>query len=269
MSIPAQLSVFLSVILSLFVIVSLYVCVTDLGFGQVFTKACFCVHPFSPTTSLGQKGTWARTGLDKNRPRQKQVVTTGLVWWQVCRSLWVTFSRSQPPSTTPLKKVHFLLASVESMRSGAIPLEKNDALPVSCVKPSAQPRWDESIICFGLWTHFEGSRPEWCISTLYRGFPTRMVYLEHDVVEIHHSGWKPLISCLRYTILVGKPQFICVLFQEEWVKECEQERVSVNVCVCVSVRVWVSRQKERGLDRFGQRQFCMFEKKGHCFPWHY
>ena len=27
--------------------------------------------------------------------------------------------------------------------------------------------------------YIEGSRPEWCISTIYRGFPTRMVYLDY------------------------------------------------------------------------------------------
>ena len=50
-----------------------------------------------------------------------------------------------------------------------------------------------------------------------RGFGTRMVYLYYILrvsdqnsvcllcimLEIHHSGWEPSISCLRYTILVG------------------------------------------------------------------
>ena len=45
------------------------------------------------------------------------------------------------------------------------------------------------ILCIG------GFQPEWSISTMIRGFPTRMVYLYY-------------ISCLRYTILVGNPQYI-------------------------------------------------------------
>ena len=44
--------------------------------------------------------------------------------------------------------------------------------------------------------HIEGFRPEWCISTIYRGFPIRMMYLHYT-------------SCSRYTILVGNPQYYC------------------------------------------------------------
>ena len=58
-----------------------------------------------------------------------------------------------------------------------------------------------------------------CVSLTHRGFLTKMVYLHYIsrvsdqkgvsllyiMLEIHHSGWKPSISCLRYTILVGNP----------------------------------------------------------------
>ena len=56
--------------------------------------------------------------------------------------------------------------------------------------------------------YIEGFRPEWCISTIYRGFPTKMVYLCYIIImlEIHHSGGEPSISCLRQTILVGNPR---------------------------------------------------------------
>ena len=79
----------------------------------------------------------------------------------------------------------------------------------------------------------EGYQPEWCISTIYWGLSTRMVYLYYirrvldqngvssmiysrdtpfclgttDMLEKHHSGWEPSTSCLRYTILVGSPQY--------------------------------------------------------------
>ena len=61
--------------------------------------------------------------------------------------------------------------------------------------------------------HIEGSRPEWYISNtcIYRGFPTRMEYLCNDnryIVEIYHSGRKPSLSCLRYTILVGNTRYV-------------------------------------------------------------
>ena len=69
--------------------------------------------------------------------------------------------------------------------------------------------------------YIEGSQPEWCIPTIYRGFPTRMLYpyyiwrvsdqngvsLLYIMLEIHHSDPEPSISCLRYTILVGNPRF--------------------------------------------------------------
>ena len=44
--------------------------------------------------------------------------------------------------------------------------------------------------------YIEGFRPEWYISTIYQGFPTRMVYLKHNI------WW-------RYTILDGNPRYHC------------------------------------------------------------
>ena len=63
-----------------------------------------------------------------------------------------------------------------------------------------------------LYNDIEGFHPEWCTFTMisrvsdqngvplqYRGFPSRMVYLHH-------------ILCLRYTILVGNPQYIVEIY---------------------------------------------------------
>ena len=53
--------------------------------------------------------------------------------------------------------------------------------------------------------------------SIWRGFPTRMVYLYY-------------ISCLRYTILVGNPRWIC-RSSAAWTRVC------LRASVCVSVDV--------------------------------
>ena len=65
-------------------------------------------------------------------------------------------------------------------------------------------------LCYNI----EGCRAEMCISTIYRGFPTRMAYLYTT-------------SCLRYTILVGNPGYIDS-------KRIKQQEICWSVtCWCV------------------------------------
>ena len=56
--------------------------------------------------------------------------------------------------------------------------------------------------------YIEGSQPEWCISSMMYSRDTPFWSETLDIMlEIHHSGREPSISCLRYTILVGNPLY--------------------------------------------------------------
>ena len=65
---------------------------------------------------------------------------------------------------------------------------------------------------------------------LYRGFPTRMVYLKHDIVKIHLSGREPSICpcqlpvlCLDCLFSIAYPSCVLWLFFVDciWPRDCE------------------------------------------------